>query len=278
MSSRKSDSESGRDFVTALARGLMVVRAFSRDKPEMTLAEVAAATRLSAATARRCLHTLRDLGYVSSFGRKFMLRSKILDLGAAFWSSMGLEHVAQVHLREIVDKVGDSASLAVLEGADVLYLAHAAHHRTVRLAAGIGVRFPAYATSLGRAMLAYLEPQLLDHYLTTVEMRPLTHRTETDSERLRQALADVRRDGYAAIEDELDYGLASIAVPIIVGETAVAAINSSANSARRDKAALVEERLPILRRAAGTITRAVEQSPALLHSLSNGASRTRQPA
>src|SRR5579875_383439 len=105
MSSPKSDSDPRRDFVTALARGLMVVRAFGHDKPEMTLAEVAAATGLSAATARRCLYTLRELGYVSSFGRKFMLRSKVLDLGAAFWSSMGLEYVAQVHLREIVDEV-----------------------------------------------------------------------------------------------------------------------------------------------------------------------------
>jgi len=265
-----SRTMSERDFVTALSRGLAVIRAFSRDKPEMTLTEVAARTALSPATARRSLYTLQRLGYISSHGRRFMLRSKILDLGSAFWSSMKIEEVAQAHLREVVEAVGDSASLAVLEGPDVLYLAHAANRRTVRMAAEIGARFPAYATSIGRAMLAHLEPEALDRYLERVQLRPLTDRTVTDPTRLKAILGDIRREGYAAIQDELDYGLASVAVPIMIGERAVAAVNSSSNSARMNKEELARTRVAILQRTAGAIARALEQSPALLHSLSSG--------
>jgi len=258
---------SERDFVTALSRGLAVIRAFSRNRPEMTLTEVAARTALSPATARRSLYTLQQLGYISSHGRRFMLRSKVLDLGSAFWSSMKIEEVAQMHLREVVDAVGDSCSLAVLEGHDALYLAHAASRRTVRMPAGIGARFPAYATSIGRAMLAYLEPGLLERYLDTVEMKKLTDVTVTDPARLKQILAEVRRNGYACTQDELDYGLSSVAVPVMFGERAVAAINTSSNSARTNKDELAKARVGILQRTAMAIAQALEQSPALLHSL-----------
>lgn len=262
-----SSDTSERNFVTALSRGLAVIRAFNRSRPEMTLTEVAARTQLSPATARRSLYTLQQLGYVSSHGRRFMLRSKVLDLGSAFWSSMKIEEVAQAHLREVVDAVSDSCSLAVLEGKDVLYLAHAASRRTVRMPAGIGARFPAYATSIGRAMLAWLDPPVLARYLNNVEMKPLTEHTVTDPLRLKQILAEVRQNGYASAQDELDYGLSSVAVPVIVGERAVAAVNSSANSARFGKKELARIRVPILQRTAQAIAEALEQSPALLHSL-----------
>lgn len=258
---------SERDFVTALSRGLAVIRAFHRNRPEMTLTEVAARTSLSPATARRSLYTLQQLGYVSSHGRRFMLRSKVLDLGSAFWSSMKIEEVAQAHLREVVDAVSDSCSLAVLEGKDVLYLAHAASRRTVRMPAGIGARFPAYATSIGRAMLAYLDAAVLDRYLDSVEMKPLTDRTVTDPVRLKQILAEVRKNGYACTQDELDYGLSSVAVPVMIGDRAVAAINTSSNSARMSKDELAKARVGILQRTALAIAEALEQSPALLHSL-----------
>jgi len=260
---------SERDFVTALSRGLAVIRAFNRNRPEMTLTEVAARTSLSPATARRSLYTLQQLGYISSHGRRFMLRSKVLDLGSAFWSSMKIEEVAQAHLREVVDAVGDSCSLAVLEGKDVLYLGHAASRRTVRMPAGIGARFPAYATSIGRAMLAYLDPGMLERYLDTVEMKALTDRTVTDATRLKQILAEVRKNGYACTQDELDYGLSSVAVPVMIGERAVAAINTSSNSARMTKDELAKARVGILQRTALAIAQALEQSPALLHSLNS---------
>jgi IclR family transcriptional regulator, pca regulon regulatory protein len=258
---------SERDFVTALSRGLAVIRAFHRNRPEMTLTEVAERTSLSPATARRSLYTLQQLGYVSSHGRRFMLRSKVLDLGSAFWSSMKIEEVAQAHLREVVDAVSDSCSLAVLEGKDVLYLAHAASRRTVRMPAGIGARFPAYATSIGRAMLAYLDAAVLDRYLDSVEMKPLTDRTVTDPVRLKQILAEIRKNGYACTQDELDYGLSSVAVPVMIGDRAVAAINTSSNSARMSKDELAKARVGILQRTALAIAQALEQSPALLHSL-----------
>ncbi len=149
----------------------------------------------------------------------------------------------------------------------MLYLAHAASRRTVRMPAGIGARFPAYATSIGRAMLAYLDPPVLDRYLDTVEMKPLTDRTVTDPVRLKQILAEVRKNGCACTQDELDYGLSSVAVPVMIGDRAVAAINTSSNSARMTKDELAKARVAILQRTALAIARALEQSPALLHSL-----------
>ncbi len=253
--------------MTALARGLAVIRAFGPDRTEMTLAEVAAATGQSAATSRRYLHTLRELGYVAAYGRKFMLRSKVLELGSSFWGLHGLERVAQDHLLSIVDKVDDSASLAVMEGPDVLYIAHVARHRTVRMAAGVGSRFPAYATALGRTLLACSDEAAIDRYLTETPLVALTERTQTDPRRLRAILERARRDGYAAIEDELDYGIASVATPIIVQGRAVAAVNSSSNSARRSLKALVEERLPLLKETAAAIGQELERSPALVHAL-----------
>ena len=268
-----SSPRSDRDYVTALARGLEVIRAFGPDRTEMTLAEVAVATGQSAATSRRYLHTLLQLGYVAAYGRKFMLRSKVLELGSSFWGAHGLERVAQDHLLSIVDKVDDSASLAVLEGPDVLYIAHVARHRTVRMAAGVGSRFPAYATALGRTLLASGGDEAIAHYLATTPLVALTERTQTDPKRLRTILERVRKDGYAAIEDELDYGIASVATPIIVQGRVVAAVNSSSNSARRSLKALVEERLELLRATAAAIGRELERSPALVHALSlNGGS------
>ncbi len=233
----------------------------------MTLAEVAAATGQSAATSRRYLHTLRELGYVAVYGRKFMLRSKVLELGSSFWGAHGLERVAQDHLLSIVDKVDDSASLAVLDGPDVLYIAHVARHRTVRMAAGVGSRFPAYATAMGRTLLACGGEAAIARYLNDTPLVALTERTQTDPKKLRAILERARVDGYAAIEDELDYGIASVAVPVMVQGRAVAAVNSSSNSARRSLKALVEERLELLRATAVAIGRELEQSPALVHTL-----------
>ena len=257
-----------REYVAALERGLAIIQAFDADHPEMTLTEVAKITGMSPATARRCLLTLQRLGYVGAVGRRFLLRPRVLTLGAAFLRSMNLERIVQPYLQEIVDRVGDGSSLAVLDGGDILYLAHVATKRMIRLTVSIGTRFPAYATSLGRIQLAYLdESDLLRHLAAT----PLTARTEhtvTDPVRLRAILIEARENGFAAIRDELDYRITSVAVPIVDGQgSVIAAINCSAHSGRMSKEELVATRLPLLRDAASGIAGQLRDFPALAHSI-----------
>ncbi len=144
------------DFVTALARGIEILLVFSREKPELTLSEVSALANVAPATARRSLLTLQALGYVRSHGRRFVLTPRVLKLSASFLSSMNLQEVANQYLQDVVDQTGDSSSVAVFDSGEVLYIASVSSKRSVRLTAGLGTRYPAYATSLGRVLLAYL--------------------------------------------------------------------------------------------------------------------------
>ena len=174
------------EFLSTLERGLSVLRCFSRERPEMTLSEVAAVTDLSPAVARRCLHTLVELGYVGRKDKLFLLTPEVMGFASAFLESMNLEEIIRPHLQIVRDNTGDSSSLAVLSGGDVLYLIHVSTNRMVRLAAGIGTRFPAYATSLGRILLAQLSDEELDSYLKTTELRHFTDKTITDPARLKK--------------------------------------------------------------------------------------------
>ncbi len=161
-----SDSE----YLSTLERGLSVLRAFGRDNPQMTLSEVAEVTSLSPAAARRCLHTLVKLGYVAKHHRHFLLRPEVMSFASAYLDSMSLGELVRPHLQQVRDETGDSSSLAVLSGYDILYLVHVSTNRMVRLAAGVGTRYPAYATSLGRAMLAFETPSdVRNPYLDTGE-------------------------------------------------------------------------------------------------------------
>ncbi len=269
MSSGDTKTED-REYVAALERGLTIIQAFDAEHAEMTLTEVANATGLAPATARRCLLTLQRLGYIGTNGRRFLLRPRVLTLGAAFLRSMNLETIAQPYLQDIVDRVGDGSSLAVLEGGDILYLVHIATKRMIRLTVSVGTRYPAYATSLGRIQLAYLDECALDRYLATTHFVALTEHTVTDPVRLRAILAEARANGFAAIRDELDYGITSVAVPIVdAREGVIAAINCSAHSGRMSKEELVETRLPLLRAVAASIAGELQHFPALAHSMTS---------
>lgn len=261
---QRKDSE----YLLTFARGLSVLRAFNTERPEMTLSEVAAATGLNPAVARRCLNTLLDLGYVAKNGRQFLLTPEVLGFSAAYLNSMNLETIARPYLQDVSDKTGDSASLAVLWRNEVLYLMHVSTNRMIRLAAGIGTRFPAYATSLGRVLLAWRGPDAIEDYLRAVELKPLTEKTVTSKASLRKILAETRVQGYATIEDELDYGIVSISVPVFAeGREILCAINCSTSTARTSRDRIVEDRLPALRDAAGRIEAAIRQWPPLAHSI-----------
>ncbi|SEG99556.1 IclR family transcriptional regulator, pca regulon regulatory protein [Nonomuraea solani] len=235
------------DHVQSLARGLAVIRAFSATEPELTLSEVARATGLSRAAARRFLLTLADLGYVRSDGRLFALTPRVLELGYAYLSSLSLPEVADPHLERLAAEVHESASVAVLDGEDVVYVARVATARIMRVSISIGTRFPAYCTSMGRVLLAGLRAPELEAYLERVELRRLTSRTIALPAALRSELDEVRAQGWAMVDQELEEGLRSIAAPIRdrSGRT-VAAVNVSTHATRTSMQAARRDLLPPL--------------------------------
>ncbi|HEY1314050.1 MAG TPA: IclR family transcriptional regulator C-terminal domain-containing protein [Steroidobacteraceae bacterium] len=257
-----------REAMGGLAKGLAVIRAFARDRATLSLSDVAALTDMPAATARRCLLTLEELGYVTRNGRQFVLRPKVLELGAAYLESMNIETVTKNHLEELAGSTGDSAALCVLDGTEIVYIARASIRTLIRLEAHVGSRFPAHATSTGRALLAGLTAERLQRYFDTATFEALTDRTVVEPARLKQLIEDCRRTGYAAVEDELAYGVVALAVPVFdqYGRV-VAALNSSSHSRRISKAKLVRERFSMLQ----TVSRQISADLASLPGLSMSA-------
>lgn len=256
------------EYLSTLERGLSVLRVFSRERPQMTLSEVATATGLSAAVARRCLHTLVELGYVAKRGKQFLLTPEVMSFASAFLESMNLEQVVRPHLQVVRDETGDSSSLAVLSDPDVLYLIHVSTNRMVRLAAGIGTRFPAHATSLGRILIAHQPADWVDNYVATTPLRRFTDQTLVDRERLAQVLRQARQNDYASIQDELDYGIVSVAVPVrAAGGEVIAAINCSTATSRVGLSEMLATRLPVLRRAAAAVQQELQRYPVLVNSI-----------
>src|ERR1700741_4430463 len=163
-----------REAMGGLGKGLAVIRAFKRDHASLSLSEIARSASMPAATARRCLLTLEELGYVTRNGRQFVLRPKVLELGAAYLESMDIEHLTKTHLEELARQTGDSAALTVLDGNDIVYVARTSVRTLVRLEAHVGSRFPAPLTSMGRVLLAGLKPEHLDQYFRTQKFVALT--------------------------------------------------------------------------------------------------------
>lgn len=261
---KRQDSE----YLSTLERGLSVLRAFNHSRPEMQLSEVAAATGLNPAVARRCLNTLVHLGYVAQHGRRFLLRPEVLVFGQAFLASMNIEEVAGPYLQAVRDETGDSSSMAVLSEHDILYLAHVSTNRRIRLGASVGTRFPVYATSLGKVLLAFQGEEAIDAYLATAELTRMTENSITTPAALRGVLRQVRADGYASAQDELDYGIVSVAVPVFDRDRQVAAaINCSTSTTRISRDELARTRVPLLRRAAREIEDALRRWPFLSHAL-----------
>ncbi|WP_211877367.1 IclR family transcriptional regulator domain-containing protein [Pseudarthrobacter albicanus] len=214
-------------YVQSLARGLAVIRAFDTDHPKMTLTEVAARTDLTRATARRFLYTLVELGYVRTDGKIFALTAKVLQLGYAYLSGLSLPQLAQPHLEELALRLGESTSAAVLDGTDIAYIARVSTKRIMTVGITVGTRFPAYATSMGRVLLAALPPAQLQDYLAAAEIRPLTPRALGTGEALLAELDTVRAQGWCLLNQELELGLMSVAAPVHDGPKVVAAINVS---------------------------------------------------
>jgi IclR family transcriptional regulator, pca regulon regulatory protein len=242
------------DHVQSLERGLAVSRAFDARRPELTLSEVARICDLTRAAARRFLLTLVDLGYVRTDGRLFSLTPRVLELGYAFLSSLSLPDVAAPHLERLVSQVHESSSMSILDGDDIVYVARVPTSRIMTVSINLGTRFPAYATSMGRVLLAALPPAGLEAYLQRAVFERLTAKTVTSADALRAELARVRAQGYAIVDQELEEGLRAIAAPIHDRSGAVAgAVNISVHAARATVDAIRRRLLPPLLTATAAI-------------------------
>jgi len=235
------------DFVQSLDRGLAVIRAFGPDRERLSLSEVARATGLTRAAARRFLLTLVKLGYVRNDGREFSLRPRVLELGYAYLSGLSLPEVAAPHLEELVAKLRESSSISILDGHQIVYVVRVPTKRIMTVAISVGTRIPAYATSMGRVLLAELSDEKLDSYLAEAKLERLTARTVTDPDRLREIVREVGQQGYAIVDQELEEGLRAAAAPIRgAHDVGVAAINVSAHASRVSMAAMRAQILPVL--------------------------------
>ncbi|NGO73240.1 IclR family transcriptional regulator domain-containing protein [Streptomyces boncukensis] len=244
----------GPEYLQSLARGLAVLAALGGASGGLTLSALAQATGLPRATARRCLHTLVQLGYAAVDDGLFTPLPQVFDLGYPLLSGLRLGEIAQPHLAGLVRQVHDSASLAVLDGPDIRYVSRVAARRIMSVSITTGTRFPAHATSMGRVLLAGLPPAQRARWLAAAELRPLTGRTLTDPEALGRVLDDVARDGYALVDQELEEGLRSVAVPVRGHDGAVvAAVNVSLHAGRTSADETRATVLPALRATAGRI-------------------------
>jgi IclR family pca regulon transcriptional regulator len=250
------------DFVQSLDRGLAVIRAFGPDRERLSLSEVAKATGLTRAATRRFLLTLVKLGYVRSDGRQFSLRPRVLELGYAYLSGLAMPEIASPHLEELVAQVRESSSISVLDGHHIVYVARVPTKRIMTVAISVGTRFPAYATSMGRVLLASLSPEELDRYLAEADLEAFTAQTVTEPGRLRDIVGETREQGYAIVDQELEEGLRAIAAPIHgSGDTVTAAINVSAHASRVSMAAMRSDLLPALQETARRIEADLRSQP-----------------
>ncbi len=245
------EKEGSRYHVAALAKGLAVIQAFGKDAQALTLTQVAASSGLTRPGARRYLLTLRDLGFVGSAGREFHLTPKCLALGYAYLSSVPLWHFAQPVLEQLVEDIGETCSVTVLDGTEVVFVQRIPRQRMLSFGVTTGSRLPAYCTSMGRTLLAGLPPTQLDAYFATLQPTRFTAKTQLDRRTLRKIVERDRKRGYSIVCEELEERLTGVSVAVRDARGAtIAALNASVLRPFRSEAALLRPILPRLLRAA----------------------------
>lgn len=238
-----------RDIMGGLAKGLLAIETFTADRPRQSVSQVAAASGLDRATARRCLLTLSYLGYADYDGKFFTLTPRVLRLGTACLATMPLPQVVQPHLDRLSQEIGESSSASILDDAEIVYVARAAQRKVMSIALMPGSRLPAFCTSMGRVLLAALPVEEAQRRLGALPLAARTNRTITDVALILEQLDAVRRTGYAVIDQEVEIGLRSIAVPVLNSRGAtVAAMNVGVSATHADLDDLVSSYLaPMLR-------------------------------
>ncbi|KRB40948.1 IclR family transcriptional regulator C-terminal domain-containing protein [Phenylobacterium sp. Root700] len=240
-----------RDQVQSFVRGLRVIRSFSADRPVMALSEVAEEVGLTRAAARRLLLTLVDEGFARMEGKRFRLTPRILDLGYAYLSSVEALDEAQTVLAELATEIGESCSMSVLEGDEVVYVARVTASRLMTLSLRVGSRLPAFHTSTGRVMLAYSSPDRVEKLMSGREFAAYTPKTVTSASEIWGILRRARQQGWCLCDEELEVGLISLAVPVYDrGGCVTAALNVSSHTSRTPASDLLQRALPRLQSAA----------------------------
>ncbi|MDX1367441.1 IclR family transcriptional regulator [Pseudomonas sp.] len=245
---RIADLSGDPNFMTSLARGLAVINAFQERKRHLTIAQISHRTEIPRAAVRRCLYTLMKLGYATSDGRTYSLLPKVLTLGHAYLSSTPLAVSAQPYLDRISEQLHEACNLATLEGEQVLYIARSAiPQRLISVDLSVGSRLPAYCTSMGRILLAALDDDSLHDYLNNADLQAKTSRTLHTPEALWECLQQVRQQGWCLVDQELEQGLRSLAVPVYDSSGHVlAAMNVSTHAGRVPASELEQRFLPIM--------------------------------
>jgi IclR family pca regulon transcriptional regulator len=243
------------NFMTSLARGLLVIQSFTPQHPHMTISQLSVKTGLSRAAVRRCLYTLSKLGFAGAEdGSRYALRPRMMTLSNTYSASNSLSTAAQPILERMSAAYRESFSVATLDGEDIVYIARTTVTRVMSVDLHIGSRLPAYCTSMGRVLLAYLPAEQLEQYLARVNLVPHTSRTVASVEKLRLALRNVRRNGYALVDQEYEIGLRSLAVPVYSSTgRVVATINLSGSAPRMPVYDMQTRFLPHLRNAAAEL-------------------------
>nr|WP_310796293.1 IclR family transcriptional regulator [Burkholderia thailandensis] len=256
--STEFQAKPGDSYVQSFARGLAVIRAFDAEHPEQTLTEVASATGLTRASARRILLTLQTLGYVEADGRLFRLTPKILDLGFAYLTSMPFWNLAEPVMEQLSARIHESCSAAVLDRTEIVYVLRVPTHKIMTINLSIGSRLPAYCTSMGRVLLSSLDDAALDDTLAQSTRRAYTPRTLVDPAALKDEIAHVRSQGWAIVDQELEAGLISLSAPIRNRRgQVIAAMNISGNAQRHSAKQMVKAFLDPLLEASQTVSQLV---------------------
>jgi IclR family pca regulon transcriptional regulator len=239
------------DFMLSLARGLRVIESFEGHPEGRSVAEIGHSTGLSRAAIRRILLTLELLGYTERSRQLHRLRTQVLRLGFSFLSSSSAVEAARPVLERITEQLHESSSMSMLDGDEIVYVARSAASRILAAGLSVGSRLPAYCTSMGRVLLAALPDDKLDAYLCRLNPRAYTPKTITRISQIRKTILQVRKDGYAIVDEELEAGLRSIAVPVSTrNNQVVAAINVGTHVSRVDRTALIRRCLPALQEGA----------------------------
>ena len=238
----------GPDFLEALARGLRVIEAFNRERRQLTLSDIARVVDLPRASVRRTLATLVHLGYAEADERRFRLTPRILNLATAYLGSNAMSETLQPAIERLCRDVDEACSAAVLDGDDVVMIAHAAPRRVIGVSAQVGFRLPAVASSLGRVLLAGLDDAALDAFLARAQPAKHTPTTVVGKRELRRSILKARADGFSLVDQEAEIGFRSISVPLrrLDGRT-VAALNVGVRSERCALATMRGVFLPKLR-------------------------------
>ncbi|OOY17545.1 IclR family transcriptional regulator C-terminal domain-containing protein [Thioclava sp. DLFJ4-1] len=237
------------DFIASFAKGLRVIECFGAETPRLSIAEVAQATGFDRATARRCLLTLNAEGYAEYDGKFFTLTPKVLRLGMGALASLPLPQIVQPWLDQLTDRIGQSCSVSILDGTEIVYLARAAQRRVMSIGLMPGSRLPAHCTSMGRVLLAALPPEEARAAVEASDLTPRTAYSLTDPGEILARIDQVRREGYAVIDQEVEIGLRSIAVPLYdMHGRVVAALNTGMAASADPAETLIETYLPELTR------------------------------